>query len=141
MLAILWRRSRGAGADERRVGIGAVCGHGVCALASLVWKFFGDVYPNFRYNIITAEEGMRLCDHNQIPSDPCDSMYVVVDGSISVVTSDSSSRNKVENKLSRGSLIGKSRAEQTSLCWRATSVHERGMVYCRRVGQESGMEL
>ena len=100
---------------------------------------FGGVYPNFRYNIITAEEGMRLCDHNQIPSDPCDSMYVVVDGSISVITSDSSSRNKVENKLSRGSLIGKSRAEQTSLCWLATSVHERGILQTGGAGEWDGV--
>ena len=79
-----------------------------------MWPFFGVPLETLEpmragYIIVAAEDEVRLCDTNQTPSDPCDGLYVVVDGSVSVVTSDSRDRCKVESKLSRGAIIGASR--------------------------------
>ena len=62
---------------------------------------------SFGYNIVTVDEETRLCDKDQVPSDPCESMYVVVEGSLGLVTtSEGSATYKVEIGVSRGAVVG-----------------------------------
>ena len=78
----------------------------------LMWPFFGASLAmleslSFGYNIVTVDEETRLCDKDQVPSDPCESMYVVVEGSLGLVTtSEGSATYKVEIGVSRGAVVG-----------------------------------
>ena len=93
----------------------------------LLWPFFGAPLETLEalssgFAIQSVDEDVRLCDREQVPSDPCSSLYVLVQGTLAAVSSDTDGNQWTET-MGRGNVFG---ARPYALVPRSWLFRERG---------------